>query len=157
MKGIKIGLSAFTWLVALVGIVVCALLIVRWDAAWDDMTAFYIMDNIPEVALPLGIGMIETYVLLVVAAAAMIIFMVVDALLKPKVGMRLGVGIVGILIVLLFSVYVLGDSSYDPKWADDPMTSGEVQWISGGLMMTLVLGLIAIVSLVLLEVKKIFG
>lgn len=160
MKGIKIGVSAFTWIASLVGVVVVALIMMNWESAYDDMDALYVLSNVPSISAPLGVGVNETYFLLLLAVVAWAVFWVVGFVLKPKAAIKSLISMVGIIVIMLFSVYVLGDSSFDPNWVNESeradYTDSFVKWISGGLMMTVVLAAIAVLALIYLEVNKIF-
>jgi len=156
MKGIKIALSVLTWLASVSGIVICLLLMVRWNTDWESWSTLEVMRDLPEIMVPLVTGMTITYALLALAVFAVLAFAVVGMIMKPKAGVKSLIGIGVVAVILLVSIFGLGGGT-DPWWEQKyDLTANTMQWINGGLMMAYIMGVLAILALVYLEVNKLF-
>jgi len=156
MKGVKIALSVFTWAASIAGVVVCMLLMVRWNSDWENWSTLEVMRDLPEIMMPLVTGMNITYALMGVAVIAVLGFAIAGMIIKPKAGIKSLVGIAVVTVILLVSIYGLGGNT-DPWWeVKYNLTSSTMQWISGGLIMSYIMGALAILALLFLEVNKLF-
>jgi hypothetical protein len=155
MKGIQIGLNAFKIVLAVIGLVVCTMLIVNWDPAYADMmTMPEIFTSLPSIMNPLNTGVVVSYIAIAICVIAWLVFGGVKVAQNPKGSMRMLIS-TALVIVIAFIAYEVADSTVNPQWTY-PADEKTSQLVSGGLILTAVLGVVAIASVIFLEVSKSF-
>jgi glucan phosphoethanolaminetransferase (alkaline phosphatase superfamily) len=106
-------------------------------------------------------GLMFASILIVVAAAAAIIFGLIQTLSTPKESLKVIVGI-AVMVGLFFLLYSMSNTDFDSAIRDtilDPkfgVTEMSSKLISGGLKTTLILGAVAVISMILFEIYNFF-
>ena len=102
-------------------------------------------------------GIYLAYLLLIVGIGAAIILPLISTIKNPKDFLKTGLGI-GALLLLFVLAYVLSSPDVAAKYTQHPfyITEGTAKLIGGGLIMTYLLGIIALGAVIIGEVRKIF-
>lgn len=159
MNRIKTILTVFSAIAMIAGIIISIWIMVAQTAVDPTMKDGYeIMAANPNLVNAIGSGIFESELLLILAIAACLIAWLIHTATNPKSGKSIFIGVIALAVITLVCVYGLGNDTANPKWmdADEQLSSGTVQWISGGIFATGGLILIAILSVVYLEVGKMF-
>lgn len=147
------ALSIFLGIIAAIWIVVAA-----GEVPAEMKNAHEIMRTYPSLSNGISLGLYESLILLIIAGAACLLAWVINTSTNPQTGKSIFIGVVALGVLTLICVFGFGNGSFDPAWTDEgsSLTSTSVQWISGGIFLTGALILIGILSIVYLEISKIF-
>lgn len=99
------------------------------------------------------IGLYVTYVLVLLAAAATIVFPIIQAIDNPSGLLKSGIGILAILVVF-GAAYLISGSEVTAVYEKYDITPATSKLVGGGLISLYLLGLIAFGSIVYSEVSK---
>ena len=152
-KVIRIGMAVVRSLIILIGLVTCAIIIA---SSVSEESFFEGMSNYGG-ALNLAYG--TTLFVMILCVIAIVLFGTVFFFMNIKSRMGTLIGIVGMIVIALVSVYALGSSEVTPDLArlqDVNVTPNLSQNVGGSLYMVYILGGIALVSILWAEISRWF-
>lgn len=148
---LRISLSILRSLIIVVGAVLCIIIVSR------SVNEESILEGMERYGLLLNGVYYMTLGVLILCAAAAVIFGIVFFIANIKKNIGMLIGIVAFAVIALISVYVLADSSIHPGWVTDvPATANESRLGGGGIYMVYILGVVAIGSILWTEVSRFF-
>lgn len=101
-----------------------------------------------------GINLVA--ILLGLTILCVLAFSLVNIISKPKAAMKLGIILVGFLIVLFIAYGISGNELPREYVNKDVTTAGSSKWIGAVLLCTGIMGAIAILSAVVSEIMNVF-
>jgi hypothetical protein len=152
-KVLKIIMGVVRSIIILIGLI-CCLVIIGKSVPEESM-----MEGMDNYGTYLNIVYNVTLVVGVLCVAAAVIFGIVFFFANIKKRMGMLIGIVAFLVIALVSFYGLASDEIYPaleKIQDEVVTPKISQFSGGGLIMTYILGGVAVVTILWAEVSKIF-
>jgi hypothetical protein len=148
-KGLKIALTVLRLLIAVLGIVFCAMIVANSNS---DDSVVQAMDNFGT-ALDGAFWLV--LIVGVMGAGAAILFGLFHFLsdIKHKIGSL--IGIIVFAAVLLLSYYVFASDEVSPIFPEGT-TSAVAQFTGGGLIALYIIGGLAVLTIVFAEVSRLF-
>jgi hypothetical protein len=157
MKKIKIGLDVLKVLIIVAGVIAVLLVLGNWDSSMGDQGWLYVLNSVPEVSMPISFGLSLTWFVLVLCLAAAVIFGIVGIARDVKKSSRSLVGIGIIVVLALVCYYGFADATLPAGLPEEVIpTEGVALLVSAMLILTSILAVAAILSMVYLEVRKLF-
>lgn len=162
MNASKISLAAIKIVAAVVGVVVCILLITRWDQlAFENVgkDADIVLREWSHITTPLDIGVVEAYIISGLCVAVALIFWLFRFVTDLKGNKGTLAGIALLAVVLLISYYGLASAEVLPKplWnVDDAPSAATSQMAGGGIYALYVMLGLAVLAIIVTEVRSIF-
>jgi hypothetical protein len=106
--------------------------------------------------LIVNVGIIIAYVLLLIGIVTAIVFPLINAVSEPKLLVKSGIGVLGVLIVYGIG-YAMAGSDLTTKFIQSGVDSGNLsRGIGGALMMVYLLMGVALIGIVYTEFSKVF-
>jgi hypothetical protein len=106
--------------------------------------------NLVDIALYLSYGLI------IVAALGATILPLINSLGDPGSLIKTGAGIIG-LLVIFFIAYAIAGNEVTPLYATHGVNASLSKWVGGALITMYVLFIIALLSIIITEVSKLFS
>lgn len=149
-QGMKTGLGIARIVIAVIGVILCGLIISNADSEMPVGEAMVVQGGNLDGALWI------TYILVVLCAAAAVVYGLVNVIRNPKGNMGSVLGVVGMVVVFLIAYYGIADGSVTDKQAAEGVTSSISLMTGAGLMVLYVVTIITLVTVVWAEVSRIF-
>ena len=103
-----------------------------------------------------NVGIIIAYVLVVIGVVTAVVFPLINALSEPKLLLKSGMGVVGVLIIFGIG-YAISDSGLTTKFIQSGVdTEGLSKMIGGALTMVYLLMGVALIGIIYTEFSKVF-
>ena len=148
-QGIKAGLGIARMVIAVIGVILCGLIISSADSEMPVVEAMQVQGGKLNVALWI------TYILILLSAAAAVIYGIANVISNPKRNMGAVLGVVALVLVFIISYYVFADDYVAPKFITT--VSGTESLVAGAGLMTLyVVTIITLGAVVYAEVSRLF-
>lgn len=135
--------------VAVIGLILCGLIIANADS---EMA---VADQEAVIGGSLDGALWITYILIVLIAAAAVLFGLINVARNPKKNMGAVLGTVAMVLILLVAYYGFADNYVPEKW-QGLVTPGTSQWSGAGLMTLYVIMGASVAAVVYAEVNRLF-
>lgn len=149
-KSLKLGLSILKVGFALIGVIICLYILGVWDGD---------AQNVEDIIMPLNIGLDVSYLGLLIGALGMLVFGLIRFFNHIRSNIPMLVGILGFIVLFLVSIFGLSDRTVDyDNWTADPslLTETTSMLVGGGLISVYVMGAVAVLLIVYVELNKAF-
>lgn len=148
---LRMSLSILRSVIIVVGAVLCIMIVAK--SGPEEME----MDGLRNYGSLLNGVYWMTIVVGLLCAAAAVIFGIIFFFSNIKKNMGMLIGIASFVILALISIFVLADGSINPAWRTDaPVTATESLLGGGGIMLSYLLGIIALGAIAWTEVSRFF-
>lgn len=148
-QGIKSGLGIARVAIAVIGLILCALIITSADSEMPVVEALEVQGGKLDGALWI------TYILILLGAAAALIYGVINVISNPKKNMGAVLGVVAMVLVFAITYYGFADDYVAPKHITT--VSGTESMLAGAGLMTLyAVAVITIAAVVFAELSRLF-
>lgn len=146
-KGMKTGLTIARIAIAAIGVILCALIIANAESDVPTAEAMETQGGNLNGALWI------TYILVVLCAAAAVVFGIVNVLRNPKKNLGAVLGVAGMVLLFIVAYFAFSDNYVPPKFIGE--VSGTVsQLASAGLITLYVITVVAVGTVVYAEISK---
>lgn len=145
----KTGLSIARVVIAVIGLILCGLII---SSADSDMA---VTDAMVAQGAKLDGALWITYILILLSAAAAVVFGLMNVLRNPKKNLGAILGVVAMILVLVVAYYGFADN-YVPEKFVSTVSPSVSQWTGAGLMTLYVIMVLTVVAVVYAEVNRLF-
>ena len=143
----KAGLGIARIVIAVIGVILCGLIISSADSEMAVSEAMEVQGGKLDGALWI------TYILILLSAAAAVIYGVVNVISNPKKNMGSVLGVVALVLVFIVAYYGFADDYVAPKFSQ--IVSGTESLLAGAGLMTLyVVTIITLAAVVYAEVSR---
>ena len=146
-KGMKTGLTVARIAIAVIGLILCALIISNADSEMTTADAMVAQGGSLNGALWI------TYILVVLSAASAVIFGLINVIRNPKKNLGAVLGVVAMIVLFAVAYAGFADDSVPLKFQST--VSGTISKMAGAGLITLyVVTLLTLVAVVYAEVSK---